>query len=76
MTEPRRATPAMGPNRSSGDTMILEKNRRLLIGKLLAQYGVLKDYAEKQVDSWMAKAPSNNETGKSTAEDKKADRST
>ena len=45
----------------------------VLIGKVQARYGVLKDEAEKQVDAWLAKvAPSTGETKHSDGKDKQA----
>ena len=45
----------------------------VLIGKVQARYGVLKDEAEKQVDAWLAKvAPSAGEAKRSEGRDKQA----
>jgi uncharacterized protein YjbJ (UPF0337 family) len=46
--------------------------RKILLGKVQARYGVLKDDAEKRIDGWIAKVLSSEETNGSS--EKKADK--
>ena len=68
----RRVKSTLG-NVTDDDVKNVAGKRRMLIGKLQARYGVLKDDAEKQFDGWMARLSSSGEINNS--HDEKVDKS-
>ncbi len=61
-----------GGNDMNWDQISVAGKRKMLLGKLQARYGVLKEEAEKQVDVWIAKVLSSKGTHESQHE--KADK--